>query len=362
MRTTKGITCWPGVVGALALLASPAGAQDTPEDGVIVLTGGFRDHLEPAKGGRIDWANGHILAEGVGRATGRSDQEQLMAQRAAEMIAARNALAMAKGIQIDSTGRVAGLRDGAVRIQGVIRGHKIVETRWLPNADPPQCKVTLRVPLWGVGGIASLFWPEQRARLRRSMVPRVGLTREQAAVSDLVLVLDTRGHDASPCLFPEIVDTSGRVLYDVTTLSSATAARVPAARYVESSLAFERLQTMIQLEAPLQFMLVGFYPEQENTAKPAPKRGMTQPASRPAEHTRRRARRRMAVRVARIAGRQKTQLVLTREDAERLGNSPKAASAMRKAQVLIVVDAPAAGTEGRLPVPLFESLAVGRAD
>ena len=69
----------------------------------------------------------------------------------------------------------------------------------------------------------------------------------------------------------------------------------------------------------------------------------------------------MAVRVVKTAGPQKTQLVLTRTDAERLCNSPESATAMSKAQVLIVVDAAAAGTEGRRPLPLVESLAAARA-
>ena len=57
----------------------------------------------------------------------------------------------------------------------------------------------------------------------------------------------------------------------------------------------------------------------------------------------------MAVQVAKVDGAQRAQLVLTREDAERLRHSPEAAEALRNAQVLVVVDAPAAGTEGRLP-------------
>jgi hypothetical protein len=343
------------VAGALVLWTVSIQAKQPGSNDAPILTGGFQDHLEPVEAGRIDWANGYILAEGIGRATGSSEQERLMARRAGEVIAARNALAMAGGIRIDANGRVGQVRDGLVRVRGWLRGHKVVETHWLAGADPPECKVTLRVPLWGVRGLSSLFLSSHRARLARSVGRRLALVVSTADVSDFALVLDARGRGLSPCLFPEILDADGKVLYDLKTLSADVAQQHPPARYVESALDFEQLQAAMESNRRIWFMLASAAPQdppgnigigrQQTTSQPTDK-----PSTAPSK---RRAKRRMAVRVAKVAGGQKTQLVLTQEDAQRLRRSPEAASALKNAQVLVVVDAPAAGSEGRLPLPDF---------
>jgi len=349
-------------VGVVVLLAVSIQAEQPGHNDALVLTGGFRDHLEPVDAGRIDWANGYLLAEGIGRATGSSEQERLMARRAGEVIAARNALAMAQGIRIDANGRVGQVRDGLVRVRGWLRGHKVVETHWLAGADPPECKVTLRVPLWGVRGLSSLFLSSHRARLARSAGRRLALVVSTADVSDFVLVLDARGRGLSPCLFPEILDADGNVLYDLRTLSRDVAQQHPPARYVESALEFEQLRAAVESNRRVWFMLASAAPQEPpGESLIGQQEATSQPSNPSTAPSRRRAKRRMAVRVAEIAGGQKTQLVLTQEDAQRLRRSPEAAGALKNAQVLVVVDAPAAGSEGRLPLSDFSDGAHVRA-
>jgi hypothetical protein len=45
------------------------------------------------------------------------------------------------------------------------------------------------------------------------------------------------------------------------------------------------------------------------------------------------------------------QLVLTREDAEKLQKDPQAAAMLRNAEIIIVVDSVAAGVQGMAPRP-----------
>jgi hypothetical protein len=66
----------------------------------------------------------------------------------------------------------------------------------------------------------------------------------------------------------------------------------------------------------------------------------------------------MAVRAVATDARDSTQLVIPRDDAERLRKSAEASSALRQAQVIIVVDAPAAGTEGALPLWYWKGYAM----
>ncbi|MBN1489138.1 MAG: hypothetical protein JXA69_04405 [Phycisphaerae bacterium] len=348
---TKRIFACPAILATLVVfVAAPAHGQNSPPPAVPVLIGGFADHLQPVTGGRIDWAHGVILAEGRGKAEADTDQQRLMAQRAAEVTAARNALAIAKGIRIDAAGRVGDVRHGLLRLDGVIRGHRTAEIAWLPNVSPPQCRATVRVPLWGVRGVATIFEQAQRIALRSTVRHRLILTSTEVEVADFVLVLDARGRNLAPSLFPVVRDAQGRVLYDLTALPVGTAARMPPVRYVETELQFEALRTMVEYEPP-EFRLAQYTPPTAVNATSAP-------TSQPDEPTRRRAKRRMAVRVQDVTGDQKTELVLTEEDAERLRSSPEATSAMKRAQVLVVVDAAAAGTEGRGPAEPLDSLAI----
>ncbi len=332
--------------------------QNAPPKTLPVFTEGFRDHVEQLEGGRIDWANGYILADGVGRAKGINAQQRAMAQRAAELVAARNALALAKGIRIDANGRVADVVNGTIHVQGVLKGYEFAGTQWQPTRR--QCRVTIRVPLWGAKGVASAFRSTGQEQAGRNLLGRITLTNDRADVSDFVLVLDARGRKLSPCLFPVVSDREGRVLYDIGTLPATW--RAPPVRYVESELSFERLQSMIELNGP-QFRLAEYRPA---ASGPTSSVMASQPASQPGVETltevKRRAKRRMAVRVAETGGQQKTQLVLTKEDAERLRKSPDAAAAMRNAQVIVVVDAAAAGTEGRLWWSPMDALAQVQCD
>ena len=175
-------------------------------------------------------------------------------------------------------------------------------------------------------------------------------------MSDFVLVIDARGHKVAPCLFPAVLSRHGQVLYDAASLPADLATQVPAVRYVETGERFEELRTLLEADDLEAFQLAQYTGQSPAPPTSGPAAG-TPTTTQAADQTRRRAKRRMAVRLADTTGQQKTQLVLTQEDAERLRRSPEAASALRNAQVLIVVDATAAGIEGRRPGLIEEFLA-----
>ena len=91
-----------------------------------------------------------VAARDIGLARGTSAQQRLMARRAAEVIAARNALAAARGLGTDADGRLNRPRDGHVLLAGTVRGQRTVSTEWLPSANPPQYRVWIEVPPWGI--------------------------------------------------------------------------------------------------------------------------------------------------------------------------------------------------------------------
>ena len=290
------------------------------------LPTGCRPHVEPCKGGRVDWTAGFILAEGKGIAEGRDDQSELMAKRAAFLDAAANALAISLGIPVDAKGRAGDVKNGRVKLEGVIKGHEIVEERWLPEEKPPQARVSLRVPLWGVKGVASVFVDR-----RKGVGPRLVLASEPVDVSESVLIVDARGVGLKACLYPVVADVKGAVLHDAARIEAAHAGTVPAVRYAESTLRYEQLAS-----------------DNATTARLASFQEAGAPASGPASHpTSQPRRRRVVVKATAAAGELNTQIVLTQEDAEKLRQSAEGAAMLRAGQVVVVVDSAAAGIEGR---------------
>lgn len=346
------------VAAVLGVLSFHVMAAPSSGGGVVVyeeLVTGFAPHVHLTGSGRIDWTGGFIMAEGRGIAESTDDQGQLMAKRGATIVAARNALAVAAGINVDAGGRVEDVPNGRVTVEGLIKGHEVVDVTWRADLDPPEMRVQLRVPLWGAKSVASIFHDHHRRRMVHSGARRVPLVMARVDVSESVLVIDARGTGLETSLFPIVVTDNGDLLYDVGRLLPETAKLQAPARYVETDMTYEQLRACVEDgdRAPdrpgpgvLRARLVSYGdpavspPEESGPAT-------SQPSSQPAKKTRRRARRRVAVKAAAASGECQTRIVVTGEDAEKLRRSAEGASLLREGQVVIVVDSAAAGIQGR---------------
>jgi hypothetical protein len=331
-----------GLIGSLGL--SLASADDP-------LPAGFQSHVVRDTSGDVDWTDGWIVATGEGMARAVGPQSQVQARRAATLIAARNALAASQDIPIDADGRIRDFPNGRLLIKGVIQGLEVAESEWHPEEKPARCRVTLRVPLWGVDSVSAVFQVQQLASAKRRTAPRIPLVEKRADVSDAVLVIDARGLGLRPCLYPVVGDNTGRVLHDVVGVKGSRVKNRPVVRYVESDLTYKQLAAgALSLEATQRVRLAVYQPQR----KP--------PTSRPADRPPRKRgkrRRRVVVKAAAATGKQGTQVVLTRADAERLANNPEGASLLREGKVIVVVDSAAAGIDGRRDDPWRDVLLTG---
>ncbi|GMU32891.1 MAG: hypothetical protein HS101_05020 [Planctomycetia bacterium] len=217
------------------IIAAPVQAADptTQPTSTTALPKGFKPHVTSVPGGKVDWASGHLLVEGIGKARGTDEQQQQMAERAATVVAARNALALAAGIQINRYGRFSDVRDGTVQIEGLLKGHLAVDVNWDPAAKPPSCTITLSVPLWGIKGLSATVFEEERQRARSSAHMPIAGSQGTKASDDEYLLIDCRGTHIEPCLFPIIINSDGRVLYDASVRRQYHGGILQTVRYVE---------------------------------------------------------------------------------------------------------------------------------
>lgn len=297
----------------------PPTAKSVVRQATPSLPAGFKPHVRAEGDGHVDWTNGELIVRGIGRVQGPRARDRRAAQRAAEIVAARNALALALDVPIDRDGRLRDLREGEVRVRGALRGQRTTAVRWLPPDRPTQCEVELRAPLWGATGVALVA-----ARDRRRKAIRAG--RQAGAVADAepaddpaIIIIDARGAGLKPCLFPMIRQEDGAVVCDAaTSVGAATAANAESARppavYVETSLSFEQIVAGINA-----------------------KRDHSEAESRPVAQTRR-WRLVGAAQAVKSAGPHTGDIVLSTDDADRLRGDPATAELIRTGRVLIAVD------------------------
>jgi hypothetical protein len=105
----------------------------------------------------VDWAAGKIRATGFGASPANAENAgsaRAMAQRAALADAQRNLLRTVEQIKIDggrSVGTIMNTRNGAERIQGFVKGYKVVSERELAGG---RFEVILELPLTGPTGLS----------------------------------------------------------------------------------------------------------------------------------------------------------------------------------------------------------------
>ena len=278
-------------------------AQTLPPDAPPnALPFGLRPHRVPVVGGRIDWTDGTIVADGIGRARGRTARDRLMAQRAAELVAARNVVAAVADVRISADGRVEGMQAGDLSIRGILYGQEVLRSEWFPDSNPPYARVTVSVPLNGVLGISPVAASDEPATLPDAAAPSL-------------VILDARGVALAESLFPAVLDEQGRVVWNSASTSGRTARVRYAEALAEADPGWERPGSMVNLA---------------KTSRPVGSDVRLSSEPSPASRTTR-------VRVVRAAGPDRTQLVISSKDAAVLARATGAIQ-VRPPQVIVLVD------------------------
>lgn len=341
------------------------------------LPDGFKPHKTSTTAGQVDWCNGYVIAKGTGLSKNRSEQSKALAKRAAEVVAMRNALALSKGLQVDAKGPISRARNFETHISGVIKGQKIVNMKWTPIKRKMECVIEMKVPIWGLKGVAELVYDEQLRRTSPIGNHRMQLAHGTKDVGEAIIVIDARGTGIKPCLFPEVITIENSVLYDVKTCVHSKNEKCAPLRYVETDMSLDELKSAIDRWMPEEYADAGNRAGEESIflrptfdaaigasfsipendifirqsdappthADPASKPATTQPASQPTDGSRRRPR--MVVKAVKRADKNPTQVVLTKEDAEKLSKSAEGSNLLRDGKVIVVVDSVAAGIQGR---------------
>ena len=199
-------------------------AHPDPSDILKTLGKDFHALIEDIPGGQVRWTTGEVVATGIGLAgRGRAGaQAAKMAQRAARLVAARNALLALRGVRADATGKPPRLRRGAVTTEGTLRNFTVEYSRYDPKKRIATCR--LRAPLFG---------QHSAVTIRRSRPPApVKVKRTE------IVIIEARGTGFVPALWPRIVTERGRLF------------RGPRGRYAGPRVVYAWFGPLVRAETP----------------------------------------------------------------------------------------------------------------
>ena len=176
-----------------------------------------KELVEPIEGGEVNWTTGQIIATGEGKAHGTSAQQAEMAQRAARLAAAHNALLILAGVRVGPGGQFKDIASGNVKVQGVLENFEEVSSTFDPQTRTATVK--LAVPIYGAHGAVKLFGVELAGRVK-PVAPPPG----QKKADIRLIIIDARNTSLRPSVLPRIAKASGEVIFDPAPAPAAKAA------------------------------------------------------------------------------------------------------------------------------------------
>lgn len=263
----------------------PLGAQNVEKEESVVIVS--------QENGRIDWTNGLVQATGMGFPNielGNARAAEEGAKRAATVVARRNLLEMIQGIVVDSHTVVKNfmVEQDVInnKVQGIVKNSRVIKEERLPDGS---YRVTVQMPI--KGEFSSLVVPS------RDKKPQPHFEAKLAEPADLVytgLVIDAQGLPIKEALSPKVIMEDGRVVYG--------------SEWVDPGIAKEE-------------NVVGYV--RGVKAARTHKRVISKP---------------LVVKALRVEGDNKTDIVISDQDAQLLHVVPEHMEFLEKAKVLVVLD------------------------
>lgn len=364
----------------LALVALAGAALIT----ALAQEGEFEPYRQRLPDGEVSWYEGWIrtraevpLIQGVPRA-----QAQVDAQRVALMKAQAAALRLAMKVPVDSERRLEQFEALKVKVQGVVRGGKVLEE----GLQGDRYVLLLEVPINGVKGLASEVYPvvvpellappppPPMAQGSPPPVPQAepapqGAPPPQASappkpykpkgLSTFASVrVEAEEAGAKPALAPKIVDPAGQPVYTAASVKPEVSRTKSIARYVtrpaggaESTSVSPWLgptSLPLALVDPRRLLWAQQVPPPPPPPAPAPK--MDEKSMSPdfkfGEDV-------LVVKAVSAKGKLKADLVVTAQDAKRLRDN---AALLEDAEVTVVVRTDVGGVESRRRAPEADRL------
>jgi hypothetical protein len=265
------------------------------------------DVVDKVSQGNINWSTGYIEAVGIGALPDnliRKINARPIALREAKADALRNLLEITKGVQVDSANAIKDITVGSdvvdTQVNGLVKGAEVIYYQYMPDG---RAEVKLRIPLYG--NLAQIIMPLAMAKPPAAPAPTESIPApaikapESPSVSVVYtgMVVDARGIQARPAMFPRIFDEDGREVYGLANVDREYAEK----QGIKGISGYTRDLTAAQTN-------------QRVTANP------------------------ITVKAVRTSGPGKSDIVISNTDARNIRFSAESATFMKQCKVMIVLD------------------------
>lgn len=297
-------------------------------------------YIESSPQERIDWEKGTIF--GVGKAyLNQNSNSKNKTLRAAQLIAQQSILKVAARIRLNDrqTLEAVGKDPGLIHLKAFMRTSEH-EVELVSNDNQPHFKVTLKAPINGVEGLTiNVLNHLKKTSAEWQYTPKQPAKLDAENIEAPWLLLDARPlvaqHEVKPALFPKIISTAGRTIYDLKTVAEDALIQRGMAQYVVSNMAAAQLGSKTHRLNNLFSGVLQLLPGRKAYA---------------GEDKKKRKRRKFIVsEVKQAQGLLKTNLIISEEDARRVSAEDGSSRILKDCRVIILISSPVGGTEGSLP-------------
>lgn len=211
---------------------------------VFLLSVSVMAQIQDLGKGSIDWGSGVVIAKGIGAPNPSMPAAiaRPSAIRVAKMIALRNAMEIIKGIPLNSETTIENgmLANDKIHtsIQGFIKKFEYVKDengKIEHYMSDGTVEILVKVPINGLGGVGeatfSLEAHEITSTPKERRMPRV------SGVSTSVysgLIIDARGLGVKPAISPKVLDENGKEIYGSAYISKSFAVKYGIAGYAKT--------------------------------------------------------------------------------------------------------------------------------
>jgi hypothetical protein len=182
--------------------------------GALLSVGLAQDVAGKPQTGDIDWEKRTIIATGIGASNPNMPQaaQRQGAIRAAQMVALRNALELAKGINLNSTSTIEEQMSTSdavtTSVDGFLKGFQQKDRERYMNDG--SVEVTMEIPLDGEGGMTGLVLGETLSDQPAATAFEGKKAKKESEFTGLLV--DCKGLCVKPALSPVVLDEEGKTV------------------------------------------------------------------------------------------------------------------------------------------------------
>jgi hypothetical protein len=191
---------------------------------------------EQPKTDGVNWETRTITAAGIGAPNLNVPQaaQRPGALRAAQMVALRNALEIAKGIFLNSTSTIEDDMNTSdvitTQVNGFIKGFSQKgKVRYMSDGS---VELIVEIPLDGIGGMTEMLLGSTLSDQPQGATEKGNIGKNDKAFSGLII--NCKGLNLKPALSPKVLDEDGKEIYGSAHVSREWAVKYGIVGYVKS--------------------------------------------------------------------------------------------------------------------------------